>query len=116
LSINGPSDLDPELEGRPWLELRGKLVEPIRDVDQVRFSIWPDPDRRVGPNRPAAVAHLVGIRPEVSVIGSCAPAEFSYIWTLALSGQLTHAYMSLTKPRYNSAAVLSLSFSNELEE
>lgn len=80
------------------------------------FKLWPDPEKRVGPARPAAVGYIMGIRPAVDVAASCTPVRFNYIWSLALSGHLTHAYMSLTEPRYNSASVLSLSFSNELEE
>jgi hypothetical protein len=116
LGIRGPNDSEPEVEGRPWLELRGTLVEPIRDVKDVVFKLWPDPDKRLGPARPAAVGYINGIRPAVDVAASCTPADFDYIWSLALSGHLTHAYMSFTKPHYNSASVLSISFSNELEE
>lgn len=116
VSVHGEKDPEPEIQGRPWLEIRGQMFEPIRDVHDVVFKLWSDPDKRVGPARPVAVAHIVGIRPSVDVIGSCAPAEFAYIWSLALSGHLTHAYMSFTKPHYNSASVLYMSFSNEAEE
>lgn len=116
LSVTGPNDPEPQIEGRPWLELRGALVEPIRGVQDVVFKLWSDPEKRVGPARPAAVGYINGIRPAVDVAASCTPADFNYIWSLALSGHLTHAYMSFTKPHYNSASVLNLSFSNELEE
>jgi hypothetical protein len=116
LSVNGPADPEPEIEGRPWLELRGTLIEPIRDVKDVVFKLWPDPEKRIGPTRPAAVGDINGIRPAVDVAASCTPADFKYIWSLALSGHLTHAHMSFTRPHYNSASVLNLSFSNELEE
>ena len=115
-SVKGEKDPEPEIEGRPWLELRGQLTEPIRDVQDVVLKLWADPDKRVGPARPVAVGYITGIRPQVEVIASCAPTEFAYIWSLALSGHLTHAYMYFTKPHYNSASVLSMSFSNELEE
>jgi hypothetical protein len=115
-SVRGANEQEPEVEGRPWLELRGTLVEPIRDVRDIVFKLWADPDKRVGPARPAAVGYIMGIRPAVDVAASCTTADFNYIWSLALSGHLTHAYMSFTKPHYNSASVLSLSFSNELEE
>jgi hypothetical protein len=116
VSVKGAKDPEPEIQGRPWLELRGQITEPIRDAQDVVFKLWPDPDRRVGPARPVAVGHITRIRPQVEVIASCAPAEFTYIWSLALSGHLTHAYMSYTKPHYNEASVLYMSFSNELEE
>jgi hypothetical protein len=116
LSVRGSNDPQPEIEGRPWLELRGTLIEPIRDVRDIVFKLWPDPETRVGPARPAAVGYINGIRPAVDVAARCPTADFNYIWSLALSGHLTHAYMSFTEPRYNSASVLSMSFSNELEE
>jgi hypothetical protein len=116
LSVIGAKDPEPEIEGRPWIELRGQITEPIRNVQEVVFTLWADPDRRVGAARPVAVGHIMGIRPQVEVIASCAPDAFAYIWSLALSGHLTHAYMSFTKPHYNSASVLYMSFSSELEE
>jgi hypothetical protein len=116
LIIRGPNEPEPEVDGRPWLELRGTLVEPVRDVRDVVFKLWSDPEKRIGPARPAAVGYINAIRPAVDVAASCTPADFDYIWSLALSGQLTHAYMSFSKPHYGSASVFSLSFSNELEE
>src|ERR1700719_1452947 len=88
LSMRGANDPEPEVEGRPWLELRGTLIEPIRDINDIVFKLWPDPEKRVGPARPAAVGYINGIRPAVDVIASCTPADFNYIWSLALSGHL----------------------------
>lgn len=115
-SVKGPKDPEPEIEGRPWLELRGRLSEPIRGSQDVVIKLWSDPDKRVGPNRPLAVAYITAIRPQVEVIGSCAPNDFTYVWSLALSGHLKQAHLYLTKPHYSSASVLSMSFSKELEE
>ena len=42
--------------------------------------------------------------------------DFDRVWTLALSGQLKHAHIMLTPPRYQSAYVVSISFSTHLEE
>jgi hypothetical protein len=114
--VRNPDATEPEIEGSLWLRLRGTLFEPLRDVNEVTFSLWPDHDKRVGPARPAAVAHIMRTRPEVEVLASFAPAHFEFIWSLALAGHLTHAYIHFTKPRYGSAEVLNLSFSNEREE
>src|SRR5688572_3397893 len=84
-SIRNPNDPEPEIEGHPWLTLRGTLFEPIRDVHEIVFKLWPDPDKRVGPARPAAVGYIMNIRPEVEVIANFAPSHFDYIWSLALS-------------------------------
>jgi hypothetical protein len=110
---NGP---DPEVDSHCGLELRGTMSTPIRDVREVKFNLWVDADHRIGPNRPAYVGYITHLRPEVAVIASCRPRDFEYVWSLALSGHLTHAYMSFTKPHYNSASILSMSFSTELEE
>ena len=107
---------EPEVRGRPWLRLRGTLAVPIRDTVNVEFSLWSDPDRRVGPARPVAVAYVNQIRPVLSISGHFAPGDFEYLWGLALAGLLKHAYLSLTKPHYNSASVLYMSFSAEPEE
>jgi hypothetical protein len=114
-SVRG-KEPDLEIEGRPSLELRGKLLEPIRDSEAIVIKLWPDPDKRVGPARPAAVAHIMRVRPEIEVLANFHPTDFNYVWTLALSGNLTNAYMNFTKPHYGSAEVLSLAFSNEVEE
>ena len=52
-SVRGESKPEPEIEGRAWLRLRGMLIEPIRDVHEVTLSLWPDPDKRVGPPDPS---------------------------------------------------------------
>jgi hypothetical protein len=48
--VERENDPEPEIECRPWLELRGKLIEPIRDI-----------------------AYITGIRPAVEVIANFAP-------------------------------------------
>jgi hypothetical protein len=105
--VKGENDPEPEIECRPWLELRGKLMEPIREGFDVVFKLWPDPDKRVGPARPASVGYIMGVRPAVEVAADFAPAHFDYLWSFALSGHLTHAFMVLTKPHYGSASVLT---------
>jgi hypothetical protein len=67
LGVRGANDPEPEVEGRRRLELRGTLVEPIRDIKDIVFKLWPDPEKRVGPARPAAVGDIMGIRPAVDV-------------------------------------------------
>ncbi len=112
-SVKGEKDPKPEIEGHPYLKLDGTLTEPIRDVHEIVFKLWPDPDKRVGPNRPVSVAYITNIRPHIEVIGSCHTEAFDYTWTLALSGKLTHAYMTFTKLHHNAASVSYLSRSNE---
>lgn len=83
---------------RCGLELRGAMSMPIRDVREVKFNLWVDADYRIGPSRPAYVGYITQIRPEAAVIASCRPGDFEYVWSLALSGNLTHAYMHSLSP------------------
>jgi hypothetical protein len=92
------------------------MSPPVRDVQDVTFSLWAARDYQVGPKRPAYVGFITRIRPKVDVIADCRPNDFEYLWSLALSGQLKHAYMSFTKPHYSSASVSSMAFSNEPED
>ena len=116
ITMEDATDPDPLLDGRQYLDLRGYMPDPVRDIDEVVMHLWSDAHWRVGSVRPAAIAHVVGMRPAVDVICSLPPAEFGYVWSLALSGRLTHAYLTFTRPHYNRAPVHSLSFSSELEE
>ena len=115
-TVEEPKSPDPDIEGRQWLELRGQATEPLRDVQEVVFHLWPEKDFRVGPARPVGVAHITSVRPRIEVIGSCRYSDFEYLWSMALTGYLCHAYISFSKPHYGSAKVFSMSFSNEPEE
>lgn len=44
------------------------------------------------------------------MIDSCAPTQFAYMWSLALPGRLTDAYVSFTKPHYGAASMRYMSF------
>lgn len=116
LGIEGSRRPDPEIEAKPWLELIGTLEEPVRDVRDIRISLYPENKPTPGPARPPAVGAIIQTRPELSVVASFSHADFDRVWALALAGHLRHAYMAFTKPRYRTALVLSLSVSNVAEE
>ena len=100
----------------PWLELRGTLDEPVRDVRDVAFSLYPDAQVVIGTARPAAVGSIIHVRPCVSVVLKLPFADFDRLWSLTLAGQCKHAHISLTEPRYGRALVTNASFSNQSEE
>jgi hypothetical protein len=90
------------------------VVEAAREVNGADprhsrrgFKLWPDPNKRVGPAPPASVGYIMGVRPVVEVAADFASAHFDYLWSFALSGHLTHAFMVLTKSHYGSASVLT---------
>jgi hypothetical protein len=116
LGIDEPKLPDPELETTPWLELRGMMNEPIRDVRDVLFSIYPKDKVVVGTARPASVASIIQIRPEISVVSPIPHIDFDRMLTMALAGQVKFAWMFFTKPHYGRARVTNLSFSNERED
>ena len=115
-AVNEPKSPDPDIEARQWLELRGRATEPLRDVRDVVFHLWPDRDFRIGPARPVAVAHITRVRPNIEVIASCRPSDFEWLWSMALTGHLCHGYISFAKPHYGSSKVFSMSFSRDAEE
>ena len=107
---------EPEIDSQPWLELRGTLDEPVREVRDVLISLFPREKVEVGTARPASVASVIQIRPHLSVVAAFPISEFDRLWTMALHGHVKYAYVYFTKPHYKTAHVVSLSFSNELEE
>ena len=103
---------NPRMGGGCWMELRGVFDEPVRGQSEVAISLREDESDDVGAARPAVVGYVVQMRPECRVVVSVPPKQFDRAWALAAGGQLTHAWLSLTKPRYNDAAVPSVSFAN----
>ena len=55
--------VDPYIETQPWLELKGRASEPVRDVKDVVISLYPKDELVVGTSRPAACGAIVGARP-----------------------------------------------------
>jgi len=106
----------PYIEGEPWLDLRGTATEAVRDVRDVRISMYPRSTLQIGPARPSSVGSLIQVRPELSFVLTWPPVDFDRIWALALSGRLTHGSLYFTKPHYNTGLVVNASFSNEAEQ
>ena len=108
--------VDPRIDPRPALVLIGTLDEPIRDVHAITLHIHPDEDTRAGPNRPFGVGAITQLRPQVTATVGMPHRDFDRVWGLALHDKLTHARIAFTKPRYTSATLLSVSFSNVVDE
>ena len=116
VGVDEPKYPEPEIEVKPWLELRGVLNEPVRQTSDIVFSLYPDARTKVGTARPPAVGSIIGVRSAVEAVVSLPHAEFDRLWSFALSGQLKHAWMAFTRPHYNRGLVLAVSFSNQREE
>src|SRR6266849_6651516 len=104
---------EPYIDSEPWLELRGTATEPVRDVRDVKISMFPRDRLQVGPVRPASVGAIIQARPELSIVLTWPQVDFGRIWALAVSGRLTHSRVYFTRPYYNHGRVVSASFSTE---
>jgi hypothetical protein len=107
---------EPYIESQPWLELRGTATEPVRDVRNVKISMFPRDTLQVGSARPASVGAVIQAKPELSFVLTWPQVDFNRVWALAVSGRLTHSRLYFTKPHYNSGLVVNASFSTEAEE
>lgn len=116
VGVDEPKDTEPEIEVKPWLELRGVLAEPVRQTTDLVLSLYPDARTKVGTARPPAVGSIIGVRSAVEAVISLPHAEFDRLWSFALSGHLKHAWMAFTRPHYNRGLVLAVSFSSQREE
>ena len=90
VGVDEPRDPEPEIEVKPWLELRGTLDEPVRQIREVVLSLYPDARTKVGTARPPAVGAIIGVRSAVEAVITLPHAEFDRIWSFALSGHLKH--------------------------
>ena len=111
-----PRGEEPFIETKAWLELRGTALEPVGGVSDVQLSMYPEDEPTIGTARPAAIGAIIRARPQLDLVLSWPQADFDRVSMLALTGKLTHARVTFTKPRYNSGLVVNASFSTELEE
>lgn len=107
---------EPYVECGPWLELLGKLEEPVKGVTDVRISLYPLEPVVVGPVRPAAIGAVISLKLEMSVVISWSEREFDRLWSMALAGHSKFAYLAFTPPRNGRARIVSASFGSEREE
>ena len=107
---------EPEIESQPWLELRGVLTEPVKDVRDVLISLYPKDKMEVGTARPASCGAIIRSRPELQFVITWPEHEFDRLWAMVLGNRLTHGHFYFTRPHYNSGLIVSASFSSELEE
>ena len=89
------------------------MDEPIRTVNDVLISVHARESLGVGTARPAAVGAVVQVRPHVSLMVTLTYGEFDRLWSMALAGMLKHVHFGCTKPRYSSALVTDVIFSNK---
>ena len=98
------------------LELTGTLDEPVRDTRDVEIALYSADENKLGTDPTPWIGLVHGLRPVLRPAIFIAHRDFDRVWSLALSGLLKHAYMVMTSPRYQSAHVVSISFSTHPEE
>lgn len=107
---------DPRLDSYARIELTGTLDEPVRDTRDVEIVLYPKDDPKPGAGPPPWIGLIHGVRPVMRPALFIPHRDFDRVWLLALSGLLKHAHMIMTPPRYQSAYVVSISFSTHPEE
>jgi hypothetical protein len=107
--------LPPRLESRPSLRFKG-YADPIGDVSEYRVSLFVDDRERQATKVPPAIGAIIGIRPVIQPVIHVPSSTFSYVWGLAVSGQLRHCHLAFTKPKWRRALIVSASFANEDDE
>ena len=98
------------------LELTGTMNEPVRDTRNVEMCSIRLGETTLGTDPTPWIGLINGVRPVLRPAVLISHREFDRVWALALSGLLKHAHMVLTPPRYQSAYVVSISFSTHVEE
>jgi hypothetical protein len=113
LRVDNERSAAPKRAGSCWMEVRGVFDEPVKQQSDVVISVHEEEGADFGPNRPAVIGHVIQMRPECRVVIGVSQEHFERAWSLASGGRLTHAWMSLTEPRYNNAQVPAVAFANE---
>jgi hypothetical protein len=113
MHIEDEKSPNPRHAGSAWMEVRGVFDEPVKGQTDVVISVHEERDEKFGTVRPAVVGHLIQMRPECRIVVGFPTKDFDRAWALAAGGKLTHAWLSMTVPHYNNAAVPSVSFANE---
>ena len=102
-----------ERDGSASLEFRGTLNEPVKGQSAVPFGVHRAKDDNFGTKRPAVIGYIFSVRPDVHVYVQFQPHLFDHVFMMAMTGRVLHAHVVMTPPRYGSADVPSISFSNE---
>ena len=107
---------EPYIESQPWLELRGKITEPVKGITDARISLYPRDDMQVGTARPACCGAIIGLKPVLEAVITWPHMEFDRLWALAMTGHLKWVHLYFTEPHYGHGLVVNASFGNEFEE
>jgi hypothetical protein len=105
-----------EVDVSSWLNIEGTADEPIRDIREVEMSLRVEETERIEQARVPCVGVIIQFRPKVVVGVGLPRADFDRAWVMAANGTLKYARLVFTKPRYKTAFVESVSFSNYLCE
>ena len=116
VGVDEPKDPEPEIEVKPWLELRGVLDAPVRQTSDFVLSLYPDARTKVGTARPPAVGSIIGVRSAVEAVVSVPHAEFDRLWSSPCRANSGARGWAFTRPHYNRGLVLAVSCSSQREE
>jgi hypothetical protein len=91
-------------------------MNPCGETREVEIVLYADDDPTLGMKPLPWIGLVEQIRPRLRVLIFIAHRDFDRAWSLGVSGLLKHAHMIMTPPRYQSAYVVSISFSTHPEE
>lgn len=106
----------PCISSMPSLHLHGNLDEPVKGVMEFECSLHPEGQPTPGGAEVPSLGTIIRTRPCVCAVVGVKSEEFDRLWAMAMSGQLTHGCVTFTPPRYGTALIAAVSFSNVKEE
>lgn len=104
----------PQWSSRVTLDVVGRLTEPLRGIGAVEITVHAADPKQASVGKPPSIGFVRALKPTEIASVFILDQEFDGLCSLATGGLLRHARMTLTPPRYNSADVLSVSFSAQL--
>lgn len=116
LHADAPRGSAPFIDSSAWLEVNGRVDEPVGDVSDISITLHPDDKTVPGPARPACVGAIIRAKPHLDAVVGIPHVDLDRLWSLALAGQLKYGHLAFTKPRRNMALIVSVSFSSQPEE
>jgi hypothetical protein len=106
----------PHIHSSARITITGTMDEPLRSTRDVEIVLYPSDEPTLGAGPPQWIGVVHPVQPVMRPAVFTSHRDFDRVWALALSGMLKQARVVLTMPRYQSADVLSISFSSHPEE
>ncbi|WP_243736818.1 hypothetical protein [Cupriavidus sp. L7L] len=115
-----PRSLPPERVTMLTLHIEGELTEPVAGTSQFSIMAYVNANPVVGQREVPSIGAIIAVKPVLQAVIDLSPSEFQSLLTMASAGMLRSCYLSITKPRYRSALIVTADFTSttvdELDE